>query len=383
MLLQFLFYPALFKVSSVSIFPRTGAMKILFFSKENTFLAKTALEDLAPTEYFSDLNLFEKKIPEASLIVLHNSEGREALANLVKLGLFQKVPSQKVLALCNQAKEYHQKWFSLGVDSVLEYPCQAEWIKLQAKNLLDCTDQAKHIAAKINALEWYKQNYQHVLQSQQSMETSIRKSLTHFSVNPPEHLETYRHSQHSSKFLEVWGKTQKAEHYLLLVNPTTNSPLEILLQHLLATRLILGMKSISCAKVIIDEFNQVLLDSSTDSPNLLHFCLVSWNEKSISIFQFGSHYFNYFDGFQTEHFSSDSAPLGVKGVHVREKKLPWNSGSRLLICNSKSLGLADIDLGSPQMMDFSSIQSILNNKNSGNASSNSAEDYLILVGSKK
>jgi len=123
MLLQFLFYPALFKVSSVSIFPRTGAMKILFFSKENTFLAKTALEDLALTEYFSDLNLFEKKIPEASLIVLHNSEGREALANLVKLGLFQKVPSQKVLALCNQAKEYHQKWFSLGVDSVLEYPC--------------------------------------------------------------------------------------------------------------------------------------------------------------------------------------------------------------------------------------------------------------------
>jgi len=75
--------------------------------------------------------------------------------------------------------------------------------------------------------------------------------------------------------------------------------------------------------------------------------------------------------------------LGVKGVHAREKKLPWNSGSRLLICNSKSLGPADIDLGSPQMLDFSSIQSILNNKNSGNASSNSAEDYLILVGSKK
>ena len=117
--------------------------------------------------------------------------------------------------------------------------------------------------------------------------------------------------------------------------------------------------------------------------NLLHFCLVSWNEKSISIFQFGSHYFNYFDGFQTECFSSDSAPLGVKGVHAREKNLPWNSGSRLLICNSNSLVPADIDLGSPQMLNFSSIQSILNKHISENPSSDSPGNYLILVGSKK
>lgn len=321
-------------------------MKILLFSKETPLLAKNALAEIAPTQFIQDPESLLKNISAPLLLVFHGLAGQEVLAKLKSSISLISHPLLKILALADESTQPWENWFIHGADSVLPYPCHPNIIQHQARSLLGFLDQLESRDRKISALEWYKSEHHRGLRTEHALESAITSFCATKSLGiVPSNLHLSFRKDDFFQISSLWGNDPATNHpFLLLIHPITGSPLELLYQEILISHLPAELSASKPMAQILENWNSQFLKDPSDVPNLINISLLQWGSGTLTITQAGQQYCGFFDGKDLTTIPSDCAPLGVPGIRIWEKEMPWHKDCKILLgfANGMPPGSSDL-----------------------------------------